>query len=130
MKRVIHPPKMEPTRTLMGYAGYDYHCVSGEKACYHRRIWEARFPRFHAYVTRQENTLIIELHIDQRNPGGRSNHDKAWAYKGGRIEQEMEHIVDTIQHGKRVGSVNKPNNANPVVKTAPKKRSLFDVLFK
>ena len=122
---------MEPTQTLMNYAGYRYHCVTNGKACYHRRIWEAYFPRFHAYVTREDSGLTIELHIDQANAQGKGNHDKAWAYSGGRIEEEMEHIINTIEHGQRIGQVNKPRNPTPTIKSKPPKpRSLLDVLFR
>jgi hypothetical protein len=131
MRRFIRPKDMEPTQTLMNYAGYHYHCVTNGRACYHRRIWEVRFPRFHAYVTRQEDGLMVELHIDQTNPGGKSNHDKDWAYSGGRVEEEMEHLVNTIERGHRIGHVNRPEHPSQIPSSKPKKtRSLFDVLFR
>jgi hypothetical protein len=74
---------------------------------------------------------MVELHIDQTNPGGKSNHDTDWAYSGGRVEDEMEHIVDTIERGHRIGHINRPEHSSPAPKPKPKKtRSLFDVLFR
>lgn len=132
MKWVLSHPLSDTPDNLMKCAGYVRHCTDAGRACFHRLLNDPPFPRFHAYVSISKNGMEIDLHIDQFDPiKHKGNHDKSWAYEGGRVNGEMGRIVSILRGETRPQQVNQsqqPHGPRPNP-TKPKRPSLFDVLF-
>jgi len=118
---------------LMARAGYVRHCTETGKMCYHRQLDYLPFPRFHAYVTLINQGMLVDLHFDaQDDLHHKGNHDKHWAYEGGRIDGEMRRIVDEIQEKTVKATIHKPTDGSSPKpqEHRTKKKSLFEILFK
>lgn len=109
MIRLIPHPLSDSPDALMIKAGYVRHCVKGGRVCYHRRLNDVPFPRFHIYVALRDHGMEIDLHIDAANLEHKGNHEEAWAYEGGRIEEEMHRTLDMIYDRGRIGKINQPH---------------------
>ena len=110
MRRMIPSPLPATAETLMLKAGYVRHCVEGGKTCYHRRLNDPAFPRFHALVSIRVSGMEIDLHFDALDSiTHRGNHDQPWAYEGERVESEMQRILETITGKTGIGHVVHPN---------------------
>ena len=131
MKSFIPAPLSTPPDTLMKKGGYERHCVEAGRGCFHRRLNDPPFPRFHAYVRVRDNGMEIDLHFDQLDLKHHGNHDQDWAYHGGRVEAEMSRLLEAIRGHGAPGHVNAPNQTpDDTPSNPPKKRSLFQILFK
>ncbi len=90
-------------------AGYVWHCIQNDKLCFHKRIDENRFPRFHLLVSLFQKTIEFQFHIDQRSLAHKGNHDQPWAYEGTRVQQEMHRVVMFLTEEHPLGQVAQPN---------------------
>ena len=68
------------------------HGASAEASCM-RRIAGHDYPRYHAYVKKEDTTLIVNLHIDQKKPSyGGADHAHNGEYDGELVEREADRI--------------------------------------
>lgn len=133
MLRVLPHPLPDSPETLMKKAGYTRHCVESGRGCYHRWLNDVPFPRFHIYMSVDDKGLNIDLHFDALDSiEHKGNHDKSWAYQGGRVNDEMRRIVDIIHDRITVKQINQPasHESQEPLQTKKKKQSLFDILFR
>jgi hypothetical protein len=115
----------------MSRADYTFHCTKDGRPCYHRNLNDPAFPRFHAYVTRDQQGLQIDLHFDALDTiEHKGNHGQSWAYEGGRVQQEMNRLCTVIQTGVAYGQVVGIQHPIPAQTKPTKKRSLFDIIFR
>ncbi|MBI4256685.1 hypothetical protein HY626_01350 [Candidatus Uhrbacteria bacterium] len=134
MKKLLPHPLPGTPDALMTKTGYVRHCVEAGRACYHRRLNDPRFPRFHAYVSMNDQGMEIDLHFDALDSiSHKGNHNQPWAYTGGRVNEEMHRLLEAmcgriclkeIYHSSELPA---PVSSVPPLK---KKRGLFDILFK
>lgn len=111
MKQVLPHPLADIPDNLMKRAGYIRHCTQAGRACFHRQLSEDEFPRFHAYVTLGEQGMEVDLHIDQFDTlKHKGNHDKEWAYFGGRVTGEMRRVFEIFKGEGGLGKVNQPTS--------------------
>lgn len=97
MKKLLPLPLPAPPETLMKKAGYTRHCVEAGRACYHRRLNDPRFPRFHVYISLNNRGMEIDLHFDALDSiNHKSNHDQTWAYEGGRVNEELHRMIQAM----------------------------------
>jgi hypothetical protein len=127
MRKFIEGPIETTQDNLMKRLGYNLHCSKEKYPCYHRRMTPDPFPRFHAYAYEKNLGILIDLHFDQANLGKQSNHDKEWAYSGGRIEDEIRRINSVLRRGNKKRIIGSEKLS--VKKKKPGKKSLFDVLL-
>lgn len=133
MKKLLPHPLPGTPETLMTKAGYVRHCVEAGRACYHRRLNEPVFPRFHVYIGMTPQGMEIDLHFDALDSiKHQSNHDQPWAYEGGRVDEEMRRMIQAMYGLVCLKEIYHPSELpSPAVTIEPKrKRSLFDLLFK
>ncbi|KKW33055.1 MAG: hypothetical protein UY76_C0010G0012 [Candidatus Uhrbacteria bacterium GW2011_GWA2_52_8d] len=110
MKHVFAHALTDQPETLLSRAGYVMHCVEAGRACYHRPLNDARFPRFHLYVRIVNSKMEIDLHFDALDSiRHKGNHDQSWAYEGGRVSTEMHKIVETISGNVRPNTISHPS---------------------
>ncbi|MBM5789801.1 hypothetical protein FJZ23_01810 [Candidatus Parcubacteria bacterium] len=118
------------SQAMMASLGYRYHCVEDGRPCYHRAWNDQPFPRFHAYVAEEGGWIEIELHVDALDPIlHQGNHHQPWAYAGGRVNEEMERITNTLNGTAPLphvaGSERRARKNHP----ARKIKNLIDLLF-
>ncbi len=128
IKRFVLPPNSSAQR-MMQRVGYTYHCGKDGRPCYHRQLNDPPFPRFHAYVIEQNGRMEVDLHFDAHDLiDQKSNHDQPWAYKGGRVEQEMQRISDVIE-GRPIVQVAGIDRIQKNERPKRERKNLFDLLF-
>ncbi len=132
MKRVLAKPIKDTPNNLMKSVGYVRHCTEAGRACFHRPLHDIPFPRFHAYTENTKEGLEIDLHFDQFDPiKHKGNHDKEWAYSGSRVRNEMKRIFEEFKGESKIGKINQSvSRKKTSFKKPPKKKSLFEILFK
>ncbi|PJE77092.1 hypothetical protein COV05_00580 [Candidatus Uhrbacteria bacterium CG10_big_fil_rev_8_21_14_0_10_48_16] len=133
MRQLIPHPLSNTPEALMNKAGYVRHCVETGRACYHRRLNDPPFPRFHAYVSTNEKGMEIDLHFDALDSiTHKGNHDQTWAYEGGRVNEEANRILTAIcgqlPHKEIYHAPGHPLSSSHL--PTKKKKSLFEILFK
>lgn len=130
MRRHLPGPLKENLNALMERAGYRFHCTKDGRPCYHRRLHDPRFPRFHAYAVKQGDGMEIDLHFDALDSvTHKGNHDQSWSYTGSRVAQEMDRLIGAILGFEEKHEVVGSEHVKPTTLPPPKKRSLFDLLF-
>lgn len=133
MKRLLTHPLTDTPENLMTKAGYIRHCVEAGRTCYHRRLNDPPFPRFHAYMALTQKGMEIDLHFDALDSiSHKGNHDQPWAYEGGRIDEEMRRMVEAMCGHVCLKEIYHPSGApaKPSSGVPRKKRNLFDMIFK
>lgn len=79
---------------LMRRAGYGYERrdpKTGEDA-FSRRLAVYEYPKFHVYAYKEGDTLIVNLHLDQKKPTYTGALAHSGEYGGEVVEQEAERI--------------------------------------
>lgn len=135
MHHFFPTPLIDSPENLMSQLGYRYHCTEAGKMCYHRELGNGKFPRFHAFLEKHNNGVIISLHFDAEDKlHHQSNRNEAWAHKGGRVDEEMRRITDVmsgrIKPKKEVYHAITTDDQMLPKKKEKKKKSLFEILFK
>ncbi len=75
------PPRVgEPSRVEAGELNFS------------RRLGANRYPRFHVYAKKDGDTMIVNLHIDQKQPSYEGATAHSGEYEGELVEQEAEMI--------------------------------------
>lgn len=69
----------------------------GEFSC-QRPLSRAEYPRFHIYITEEENEFIFNLHLDQKKPSYSGTAAHSGEYEGGAVDGEAERIKQILQN--------------------------------
>ncbi|MDP2736484.1 MAG: hypothetical protein Q8O59_01715 [bacterium] len=82
---------------LLRQAGYAYLMDrnSGQES-YVRRLNRGFYPRFHLYLEEQNNQVILNLHLDQKQASYEGAHAHNAEYDGELVEKEMERIKSYV----------------------------------
>ena len=64
----------------------------GSEPSFSRKIYGDRFPRFHIYVKETNNELILNLHLDQKQPSYEGHTSHSGEYDGSVVEEEARRI--------------------------------------
>ena len=81
----------KPVLTLLRRAGYSAHNNS-----FVRILERSGYPRFHIYVEKQGDALILNLHLDQKRPVYQGTPAHSGEYDGKVVEQEAERIKQIL----------------------------------
>lgn len=57
-----------------------------------RPLRGGRYPKFHIYYTISEETVTLNLHLDQKQPSYQGSHAHSGEYNGALIEAEVARI--------------------------------------
>jgi hypothetical protein len=66
--------------------------VSENEFSFLKRLGGGDYPRFHAYVKKDNGVIIINLHLDQKRPSYKGSHAHNAEYFGELVESEAERI--------------------------------------
>jgi len=82
---------------LLRQAGYAYLTDrhTGQES-YVRRFGRGFYPRFHLYLEEQNNQVILNLHLDQKQASYEGAHAHNAEYDGEVVEQEMARIKNFV----------------------------------
>lgn len=67
------------------------------KNAFSRPLHTSRFPRFHIYYTISEETVTLDLHLDQKQPSYQGSHAHSGEYNGALVEAEVARIKSITQ---------------------------------
>jgi hypothetical protein len=82
----------ENPTVFMRSCGYSFDRQENNEWSFVHRLSGQDYPRFHAYVHQQENSLVINLHLDQKKPSYGVNHAHSGEYDGPLVLNEGERI--------------------------------------
>ena len=68
------------------------------KESFVRRMGSGHYPRFHVYIKREENKIIFDLHLDQKQASYAGSHMHNAEYDGVRVEGEISRLKSLIAH--------------------------------
>jgi len=68
------------------------------KESFVRRMGSGHYPRFHIYIKREDNKIIFDLHLDQKQASYKGSHMHNAEYDGEVVETEMQRIKNLIAH--------------------------------
>jgi len=98
-------PQFPPEKAveLMKWFGYvtnreDYGFVSFVRS---PMAPEARYPRFHASVCACEDGVQINIHLDQEDIEGKSNHQFVWTYRNQLVLEEVKRFETLFERARQ-----------------------------
>jgi len=63
---------------------------------------EAQFPRFHASVFSCDGGLQVNIHLDQEDSQGHSNHQFVWSYHNPLVTEEVQRLYSSFDKLKNI----------------------------
>lgn len=74
--------------------GYgEYYDKRLKKVSYMKRVrMSDMFPRYHVYIEEEADTVVLDLHLDQKRPSYEGSAMHAGEYEGTVVEKEAERI--------------------------------------
>lgn len=93
--KITIPKTTENPRDLIRRAGYaEFRDPNTREISYVRRLRGDFFPRFHCYLEEEAGNVVINIHLDQKQPSYRARGVRAHAgdYSGPVVEQEADRI--------------------------------------
>ena len=78
--------------TLLRKVGY-----SALMEAYIRPLGRNGYPRFHIYIKKGENDLVLDLHLDQKKPVYKGATAHSGEYDSPIVEQEAERIKQILE---------------------------------
>lgn len=92
MKFVISGPLKDNVYHVMRRAGYSF---EGKDEARGESVFARPprgYPRFHLFIKQEENSLVVNLHLDQKKPSYKGTTAHSGEYEGGMIEAEAKRI--------------------------------------
>ncbi|MBI4433488.1 hypothetical protein HY632_01835 [Candidatus Uhrbacteria bacterium] len=90
----------ETALSLLRRAGYAFQKEASGETAFTRRIGGSPFPRYHAYVTESAGSppaIVINLHIDQKQPTYGAGKVHSGEYDGPLVAQEADRLRTFVQ---------------------------------
>lgn len=63
---------------------------------YTRRLGSGFYPRFHLYVEERSNEVVLNLHLDQKQPSYGAGHAHSGEYEGSTVATEAARVRSQI----------------------------------
>ena len=108
MRMSFPGPLRDTPVNLITRAGYTRHCIDNGRICFHRRLNNPPFPRYHLFLKITGDGMEVDLHFDQLNMGRKGNHEKEWSYTGPLVSRELERINRFIAEAEPAKQANRP----------------------
>lgn len=78
---------------LMRTAGYIFkRGIVGEEMSFERPLETSGFPKFHIYLTEDQNNIYLNLHLDQKRPSYAGTSAHSGEYDGDLLTEEINRI--------------------------------------
>ncbi|MFH1188964.1 MAG: hypothetical protein V1652_03940 [bacterium] len=82
-----------------------------------RTLQGIHYPRFHIYPEQKENYVILNLHLDQKQPRYMEAHAHNAEYDGAVVENEKNRLVTLLQPKQNVENKKTPTQTNNLCST-------------
>ena len=98
MKIVFKNPKNTPLN-LMRQAGYSFERKDPktEEESFVRHLSTEEYPKIHAFIKKQGEEIIINLHLDQKKPSYPGSYAHAAEYESEILEKEAKNIREIFK---------------------------------
>jgi hypothetical protein len=97
MKFVIKNTLKENVLNLMRRIGYYSQKQEKSQLSFIRPLERSGYPRFHVYLKKDKEELILNLHLDQKKPVYKGASAHSGEYEGKVVETETERIKQILQ---------------------------------
>ena len=77
---------------FMRSLGYAFEKEVGTESAFVKRISGHDYPKYHSYIHMEGASLVVNLHIDQKQPSYGTSAAHSGEYDGPLVEKEMERI--------------------------------------
>ena len=94
------------------------------KESFVRRMGSGYYPRFHVYIKRDDNRIIFDLHLDQKQASYAGAHMHNAEYDGETVGQEISRLKRLI-----ASEFNKTKVVKKEVKEKEEKKGFFGKIF-
>jgi hypothetical protein len=95
--KIIIANRDENQRDLIRRAGYaEFRDPNTRETSYVRRLRGDFYPRWHAYLKTEGQNLVINLHLDQKQPSYHGSHAHSGEYDGPTVEAEAQRIKSVL----------------------------------
>jgi hypothetical protein len=83
---------------LMRRAGYSFVGKDSQKGDegYERRVGAGDYPKFHAFVKREEDYVFVNLHLDQKKPSYTGSHAHSGEYEDSKLLEKEAEIIRKV----------------------------------
>jgi len=94
MKLIINQNQLDVAPEIfLKKAGYAYNVSNNNNDdSFIRCLSRNYYPRFHVYIERAGEDIILNLHLDQKKPSYQGSHAHNGEYEGDVIENEIERL--------------------------------------
>jgi hypothetical protein len=94
MKLILNKSSLkENSVQLMRAAGYIFkRGIVGEEMSFERPLETSGFPKFHIYLTEDQNNIYLNLHLDQKRPSYAGTSAHSGEYDGDLLAEEIDRI--------------------------------------
>jgi len=65
------------------------------------RLGSGYYPRFHAYIKREDNRITIDLHLDQKQASYKGSHMHNAEYGGEQVKSEVDRLKSLLREEHR-----------------------------
>lgn len=91
-------PDLMSAERLLLRAGYHAHNDprTGEHSLAKRLFAAGHFPKYHAYLEVRSGGLVVNLHLDQKQPSYSGGHMHSGEYEGPLLERERDRILKAL----------------------------------
>ncbi len=90
--KIILPNFTKNPADFIRSLGYAFEKEVGTESAFVKRISGHDYPKYHAYVHMEKTSLVVNLHIDQKQPSYGNNTAHSGDYDGPLVEKEVERI--------------------------------------
>lgn len=97
------------------------------KESFVRRMGSGYYPRFHVYVKREDNKIIFDLHLDQKQTSYAGSHMHNAEYDGETVEAEINRLKNIIANEFR--TLNTLKKEDPPKKADSAIKTIFKMFF-
>ncbi len=99
--RLIFKNVKDSALNLMRQLGYSF-VKSDEhtnEEAYQRRLGSGDYPKFHAFIKEEKNSVFINLHLDQKKPTYKGSHAHSGEYEDSEVlEKEAGNIAKAFRN--------------------------------
>jgi hypothetical protein len=113
MKLILSQFDLDSTPALfLRTAGYTYiESYHTGKGSFARPLGGGHYPRFHVYVEEEDEKIVINLHLDQKQASYEGTSAHSGEYDGELVDQEIRRLKTFIRPSGLSKKKSSPNNA-------------------
>ena len=81
---------------LLRSCGYHFQEEKENEISFYRSLSALNYPRFHIYLIKRKESLVFNLHLDQKKPSYNGSPAHSAEYEGKLLKDEKERIIKIL----------------------------------